>query len=183
MPQDLGALRHIGLYAYRAGFLRTYASLAARLWNATKCSSSCACCGMAIASASASPHRACPGVDTRKTWSAFAACSRLHSSLLNPSIKNFKCCGSEPCLRLVRFDTSTITETCNAFDSVGRPWRRQGHPGQLHQGKIRYPQISTGDMLRAQIKAGTELGMKAKAIMDAGGLVSDDIIIGMVKAR
>lgn len=45
------------------------------------------------------------------------------------------------------------------------------------------PQISTGDMLRAAIRAGTELGLAAKKVMDAGGLVSDDLIIAMVKER
>ena len=50
-------------------------------------------------------------------------------------------------------------------------------------GKYGIPQISTGDMLRAAIKAGTEMGLAAKRVMDEGKLVSDEIIIGLVKER
>ena len=49
--------------------------------------------------------------------------------------------------------------------------------------KYNIPQISTGDMLRAAVKAGTELGIEAKKVMDAGGLVSDELILGLVKER
>ena len=66
---------------------------------------------------------------------------------------------------------------------LGAPGAGKGT--QANYIKIRYgiPQISTGDMLRAAVKAGTPLGLAAKQVMDAGGLVSDDIIIGLVKER
>jgi len=64
-----------------------------------------------------------------------------------------------------------------------RPWRGKGTQATFIKEKYGIPQISTGDMLRAAVKAGTELGVAAKKIMDAGGLVSDEIIIGLVKDR
>jgi adenylate kinase len=66
---------------------------------------------------------------------------------------------------------------------LGAPGAGKGTQAQYVCEKYKIPQISTGDMLRAAVKAGTELGLKAKEVMDAGGLVSDDIIIGLVKER
>ena len=66
---------------------------------------------------------------------------------------------------------------------LGAPGAGKGTQAQFLMGKYGIPQISTGDMLRAAIKAGTELGMQAKRVMDEGKLVSDDIIIGLVKER
>lgn len=66
---------------------------------------------------------------------------------------------------------------------LGAPGAGKGTQAQLIMQKFAIPQISTGDMLRAAVKAGTPLGVAAKQVMDAGGLVSDDIIIGLVKER
>ena len=66
---------------------------------------------------------------------------------------------------------------------LGAPGAGKGTQAKYICEKFAIPQISTGDMLRAQVKAGTALGLEAKKHMDAGGLVPDAVIIGMVKAR
>ncbi len=66
---------------------------------------------------------------------------------------------------------------------LGPPGAGKGTQAQLICQRYNIPQISTGDMLRAAIREGSELGLKAKSVMDAGGLVSDDLIIGLVKDR
>ena len=66
---------------------------------------------------------------------------------------------------------------------LGAPGAGKGTQATYIKEKFNIPQISTGDMLRAAVKAGSDLGLKAKSFMDSGGLVPDEVIIGLVKAR
>jgi adenylate kinase len=66
---------------------------------------------------------------------------------------------------------------------LGPPGAGKGTQANYIKEKFNIPQISTGDMLRAAVKAGTPLGIAAKKVMDAGGLISDGIIISLVKER
>lgn len=66
---------------------------------------------------------------------------------------------------------------------LGGPGAGKGTQANFIKEKFGIPQISTGDMLRAAVKAGTQLGLEAKKFMDAGALVPDDVIIGLVKER
>jgi adenylate kinase len=66
---------------------------------------------------------------------------------------------------------------------LGGPGAGKGTQANYIKERYKIPQISTGDMLRAAVKAGTPLGVEAKKVMDAGGLVSDDIILGLIDER
>jgi adenylate kinase len=66
---------------------------------------------------------------------------------------------------------------------LGAPGSGKGTQGVVLSKKYTIPQISTGDLLRAAVKSGSELGQQAKSAMDAGALVSDDIVIGLIRER
>lgn len=66
---------------------------------------------------------------------------------------------------------------------LGAPGSGKGTQAAMLRDSLRIPHISTGDLLRAAVKAGTPLGLQAKAVMDAGKLVSDDIVLGMLEDR
>ena len=69
----------------------------------------------------------------------------------------------------------------HGHSSDGPPGRGEGDPGRLLAERLGLPKFATGDLLRDAVKRGTPLGGKAKAVMEAGHLVSDDIILGVVR--
>lgn len=66
---------------------------------------------------------------------------------------------------------------------LGAPGSGKGTQAEVLKAELRVPHVSTGDLLRAAVKAGTPLGIKAKAVMEAGQLVSDEIVLGMLEER
>ena len=66
---------------------------------------------------------------------------------------------------------------------LGAPGSGKGTQAAMLKAELKVPHISTGDLLRAAVKAGTPLGLKAKAVMESGKLVSDDIVLGMLEER
>ena len=66
---------------------------------------------------------------------------------------------------------------------LGAPGSGKGTQAAMLRAELKVPHISTGDLLRAAVKAGTPLGLKAKAVMEAGKLVSDEIVLGMLEER
>jgi adenylate kinase len=86
-------------------------------------------------------------------------------------------------LQLVLGNSMALASNNMRLILLGPPGAGKGTQATFIKEKFNIPQISTGDMLRAAVKAGTPLGLAAKGVMDAGGLVSDDIMIGLVKDR
>ena len=82
-----------------------------------------------------------------------------------------------------KFSLNVTMELMMHIILLGSPGSGKGTQAQFITKKYNIPQISTGDMLRAAVREGTPLGIEAKKVMDAGGLVSDDIILGLIKER
>ena len=80
-------------------------------------------------------------------------------------------------------DGAAVTATAPVFILLGPPGAGKGTQARMLQDAYGLVQLSTGDLLRAAVAAGTEAGRAAKAVMEAGGLVSDEIVIAILKDR
>jgi len=169
LPQGLPCYRHIGIYAYRADFLRNYPRLERSpleefealeqlraLWH-----------GYAIAVA-VRQDAPLAGVDTVEDLERARRC--LTARVINGK---FAASGMSP--------AATAGDNSETYPP-GTTGAGKGTQASFIREHFRIPQISTGDMLRAAVKAGTPLGLAAKKVMDEGQLVSDDIIIGLVRS-
>src|SRR5438132_833459 len=146
--------------------------------SASRRSSSCA--RSATATASRSPSgigRSRRESIPPRTWSACESASE------HPPLPDSAQCRARSLRYNPRLTGTTFGEWAMRLILLGGPGAGKGTQAGYITRKFGIPQISTGDMLRAAVKAGTPLGVAAKKVMDRGELVSDDIIIGLVKER
>ncbi len=189
-------LRHMGIYAYRAGFLRRFPTLpvspprrhrstravaraVARRAHRGACQRRAARAGRGHAGRSAA-RAGTFRLNDRGGVSGFA---RWRAQVAAPEPAWFF--SSRTCIRPAVLVPQRNTERGHPMRMIllGAPGAGKGTRRRSCARSSRSRKISTGDMLRSAVRAGTPLGMAAKQVMDAGGLVGDDIIIGMVKER